>query len=412
MLKRILVLTLLSLFFMTSFLLAENSNVFIEVSGAARLTSDAAASRTAALMSAKKNGLEQVLLDYLDPTQLAANFKKLTEKIINQPDNFISNFKIIEEQKDEKNGLYRLSSEFQTDRLKIVKILKELGLQKKWVLLVLADEWEISPEKSPQEQSGTAQVQIQIGDHLNQPTQWGYYEKPCPAAEIGLTKKIIAAGFKVLDPKTLQKINRPDLAIKILDPGSKRLNQLAEQLPAEIIVSLAVIGDIALRTDLKPEESHGGMGFNIKTGRANLHLKAVRADSGEILATETFQGNGRDLTETLALEKAIGNAAETAGDFLTEKISVLPTSSLQQIRLALEGFPGSQFQAVLKIIKNFPGLVSLQVSGQTKNETTALINFRGSSARLANLIENSRALQNYNLVVKNLTAGSITLNKI
>src|SRR5581483_6764569 len=55
--------------------------------------------------------------------------------------------------------------------------------------------------------------------------------------------------------------------------------------------------------------------------RANLTAKALKAQSGEILATVATQASGLDATNAIAAQKALAQVGKSAGDEFASKVA-------------------------------------------------------------------------------------------
>lgn len=354
-----------------------------------------------ALANAKKNALEKVLMDYLDDETFFKNYKKVG-KILNNPDNFLKNLKIIQEQKDEKNSIYLVKINGQVDLEDVLNNLRGLGLARSWKILVLADQYQEVTPTNLTVPGGSGQIQIH--------KQLYFYVKPVPAAQVALAKKFNNVGFKVIQPAALDQTKRAEYTSKVVSGNALAISDLAKKTGAEIIVVAAVTTEAAALNQGYKDET-AGSNFNIKSGTANLHVWAYRADSGELIAANTFRGSGSDLTNTLAVEKAIGKAAQDAGEILVKKISLLPVKNICEIHLEIEGLIPKNAQKVVGIIRDFDQVISTKVTGATQKDTTAIIKFRGTTAKLADLIENSEPLQNYHLVIKTINFSNIEVTR-
>ncbi len=82
------------------------------------------------------------------------------------------------------------------------------------------------------------------------------------------------------------------------------------------------------------------------TCRARVEARAIRIDTGEILATDGKHASGLDLAEAIAGKKALKNAASELATYLIDQISSKWSSdvtSLTSINMVITGLNYKQF---------------------------------------------------------------------
>ena len=405
------ILFLIVMFVLGSFssLMAEGDTLTVKAKGIAKISGTVSRDiREVALEDAQKSTLVTAVNNFVEDDVFQKNYSKIKTGLLDKWADYVINYLIDDEQKDPSAGVYRIWLSAKIDQEKLINQLKNLGLLKIWKIAVVADEYHEIETASGLGQAGPTERQIQIEDSYGRLVPV-YYEKPSLAAEAGLIKKLQSAGYKVTDTSRLTSFKRADLGPKIVLNENSPIQSLVNSLGVDLLVYASILTDVVVPQGVAQDKSYGNMNLQIVTGRANLHVKVLRGDSLELLTAETFQASGADLTSNLAREKAATTAAEQAGDFLISKIQALPVASLITCKLFLSGLKTKQVSEVLKIIRDFDGVLTVSLGGVTDSGAEAAVDFRGSLTRLVDLIENSPQIKAYGLFVKKITSKTILL---
>ncbi len=125
---------------------------------------------------------------------------------------------------------------------------------------------------------------------------------PDPAGETEVIRKLLEAGFKVVDPSVYATI-RSGVKFKeaVRDPMA------AVALGREFGADIVIFGEgFSQRASIEGKTV---------TCRARVEAKAVRTDNAEILATNGMQAGAQDLAESTGAKAALRNAASLLADY-------------------------------------------------------------------------------------------------
>lgn len=126
---------------------------------------------------------------------------------------------------------------------------------------------------------------------------------PDPAAETEMIRQLLLAGVKVVDDQRAKQLadDRAVMAMLRGQADPAKLQELRTMFSADILI----VGEaIAERNDQQVA------GLASVLSRARVEIRAIRMDTGEILAADAEQGPGRDLSEILAGKNALQNTSK------------------------------------------------------------------------------------------------------
>lgn len=121
-----------------------------------------------------------------------------------------------------------------------------------------------------------------------------------PSGEAELIRLFIQKGFTVVDQAQVRKIREGDQLKQVLEGDIKAVKSLGLQYGAEVLILGEAFSENALQ---------GVMMGGMVSVRGRLQAKAIRADTGEILAAEEAVTPALDVSEQVAGKKAISKAA-------------------------------------------------------------------------------------------------------
>lgn len=140
---------------------------------------------------------------------------------------------------------------------------------------------------------------------------------PDPAGETEILRKLLEAGFKVVDPSVLASIrNEKKFKDAVSDPMAAV--KLGKEFGADIIIFGEAFSQTASRENGKV------------TCRARVEVKAVRTDNAEMLATNGLQAGGQDIAEATASKTALRNAGGAVADYLLNQFCESNESFVQK----------------------------------------------------------------------------------
>jgi hypothetical protein len=375
----------------------------VTVWGETQLTENPAADRERAIAQAQRNALEQIVGVYVSSSTLVRNFQVVEDNIYTKAAGFLNAYDVIQETRGKD---HRVQIRAQVSLVPVTDILKNSGLLRKWRVGVL-----ISPE------------QRELTKLLR------YYSQPrlmavVDSIETRIGQAVSDAGFKLVDPRHLQKLR------KAADPASA--------VDADIGggMDLLVTGTVSFSTT--------AVGTAIHQAACQIHGKVLRADTGEIL----YQGNvgntldgitllvNRDLAEKYmnsygngqmadgtpdlrtygsgeagALDKATQLAAAMAADVTVSQIMRIPAAARSTVVLEVHGSEFDDMVALEDQLQKLEGVTAVHIEGFGEGVKTIEVEYAGKAITLAKTLSKSDVMGRLGLKIKGVTQNKIVVKK-
>ena len=202
---------------------------------------------------------------------------------------------------------------------------------------------------------------------------------PDPAGETAVIRKLIDAGFsRVVDSQQIQKIRYTDVVRSLARGNTSEAIALATSYQADYLL----VGE-AFSEYVGNIENSG-----IRSCRARIEAKLIKADTGEIIATHGFHSGGADITEFTAAKKALNAAGELMGDYMVEKLLSHAGNTEKGIQLTVFNVTSfSKITLLTKEIEQIKGVKKLYIRDYNNGTAKIDIDFTGNTVSLANSLK-------------------------
>ena len=274
---------------------------------------DIARARNMALEDALRNAVEKAVGVHLDSETKTRNYELIEDNIYMKSQGYVS-------------GYDKIESKMEGDQFR-VKVRAEV---KEGLLEDDLEALELTIHRA-----GDPRVMVIVEEEHG----WGKVDSP--AAEIAILDQLQEVNFRTVDPDTIDEI-RDKEAVR----GALKGNEEAyKQLEAEFDVDVMVLGNAL---SVKAEEKEG---FIINN--ANLDIRVVEADTGEIITTERVEENAMHVTKETASRQALAAAGEKAGNILASEIPREIGDTERSVQLHIEGITFDDFGSLLQEMEDF-----------------------------------------------------------
>ncbi|MBK6930671.1 MAG: hypothetical protein IPH12_07265 [Saprospirales bacterium] len=138
---------------------------------------------------------------------------------------------------------------------------------------------------------------------------------PDPAGETEIIRRLIEAGFKVLDPsgyKTIRESAQLNAALKDASAASA----IGTKFGADIII----IGEAF-------SQSAGAASGNLRSCAARVEARAIRTSNAQIIGADGQHAGGIDITELTAAKIALRNAGALMADYFVDQLCQVETGN-------------------------------------------------------------------------------------
>jgi len=314
--------------------------------------------RDGALQDALRQAVEQAVGTMVESDTLVQNFQLVSDNIYTKTKGYVKTYKILTEKQE--GTLYKVSVQANVDVGNLEKDLGALGLlyqrlKKPRVMVVI-------PES-----------------HIGM-------KVPDPAGETEIIRQLVQKGFKVVDQTQIRKIREGDQVKKALDGDVKAAQLLAQQYGAEVLIMGEAFSEGAMR---------GGVLANMVSVRARVEARAIRADTGEILAADGAFAPGLDISEQIAGKKAL---AAAGGKWVDAALPVIldrwskEASGENSVQIVISGLSFAQLSKFKEVLsQQVRGVKDMQQRTFAANVATIDVDLKGSAQAMADEL----ALKNF-----------------
>jgi hypothetical protein len=253
--------------------------------------------RDAAIQDAQTRAVEQAIGTLIDSQTQVENYQVISDKILQQTKGYIRRYDIVKEAREDNLLRVTISAEVAlsrlSDDLSAVGIL--MGQVHKPRTMILVAEQNIGQE-------WYAWWWWTPGTVHSRQTEMGIIDDT-------LSDIFAQKGFEMIDHQVASKEIKVTQAYNVQDLSVQQAKTLGSQADAEVVI----IGKGLAKL-------YGNVGGGLKSVQADLSLRAVRTDTGQVLATATTHAAAVHLSEITAGNDALKKAATDAADQLMGKI--------------------------------------------------------------------------------------------
>ena len=284
--------------------------------------------RDSALEDAQKRAVEQAIGILIDSQTQVENYQLISDKILSQTKGYIKKYTVSGEVTEGTLLRVRINAEVSLgklgDDLSGIGIL--LGQMHKPRTLVMIAEQNIGQEI----------YAWWLGAH-GQQTDVGVVENT-------IMDKFTQKGFEFIDHQVAAKEIKVTAAYKVQNLTADQAKVLGSQVDAEVVI----IGKAV-------SKSYGELGGGMKSVQADLSARAVRTDTGQVIASSTTHAAAVHISETTAGIDALKKAASDASDELLTKILAVyskEVGGLRSINITISGLDKTQFVKFKDTLRN------------------------------------------------------------
>jgi len=344
----------------------QTSGQAIEVLGSAAITGkDVAKARELAIANALTASVARIVAEHLPKEILIKQFKQLNEKIFRHTDQYVDNYKVLTEALGDQMYLVMVQATVATP--KIHGKLSDLKLLNKPAdlpeILILMSHSESADDSKSDESA----VDTQLNDRF--------------VANL-LASQFVEKNMKVIGADELAKMTKPEDSETppvLTDAAAVKFGQ---RMQADVIITGKYSVLLAPNT----------MGADVRSFKSVVNLRALRADSGALIASSEQTKVTVSDDENAGRTKALTDASVLAGKMLAVKIvsawtddsSQPDTNSAKIVEIVVEGTGSlSNFVMFRRVLSELPGVEEIQIKEMKADEATITVRFQGDGKKLA-----------------------------
>ncbi len=340
--------------------------------------------RDAAIEDAQKRAVEQAVGIIIDSQTQVENFQLISDKILSQTKGYITRYSVTGERQD--SGLLRVAITADVALSKLSDDLSGIGIlmsqmHKPRTMILIAEQ--------------------NIGRDMNAWWTGARGETDMSVVENAFMNKFTEKGFEFIDHEVASKEIRVTPAYKVLDLTSMQAKVLGQQAEAEVVI----VGKAVAKF-------YGDVGGGMKSVQADLTAKAVRTDTGQVIATSTSHAAAVHITEITAGTEALKKAANQAADDMMQKILAVyqkETGGTRPVAITIIGLTKVQFVKFKDVLRNqVRGIKDLHERSFAGNTAKIAVDSKSSAQVLSDELV-MRDFGTFSVEVVGSTANSLEL---
>lgn len=329
---------------------------------------DAGKARDQALDNALRKAVEQVAGTMIESQTATDNYEVLSDRIYSQSRGYVKSYKILSEKTDPENGALRVKVEAQVSEGQLNGDLAGLHLL--------------------QQRMKMPRVTVLISEHTWDHAWW-WGREGISEPEALLIKLLKEKGFTVVDAKALKEGSK---YLDALSGGNDTvLSGAAKSVGAEVLI----YGQAELQDEGSIHNS------TLRSYAGHITLRAVKADTGESLASSTGAAKTAEISGTGALSKIYKPMVSSAGNELISEIAEKwrgEVSGGRMVLLTVSGLTKAQADTLQgQLTKMVRGAQAVTLRGFAGGAASYDLNLRGDAEdlghELAKVKVNGRALE-------------------
>ena len=327
-------LLLLSLFITVTPIFAQEEEKVVTAEGVAVVQgSNMDIARDSAVSDAQQKAVEQAIGILIDSQTQVENFQVISDNILSQTKGFIKSYNIVRETKEDNLLRVTITAHVATGKLgeslSAIGIL--MGQMHKPRTMILVAEQNIGQE-------WVAWWWWHGGvSHHAQQTDMAIIDNT-------LMDKFVEKGFEMIDHQAAAQDIKVTNAYNVQDLSAQQARTLGNQAGAEVVITGKGLAKL-----------YGNVGGGLKSVQADVSLRAVRTDTGQVLATATTHAAAVHISETTAGNDALKKAATEAADQMIPKILAIYSKEVggtRSVNITVNGLNKTQFVKFKDVLRS------------------------------------------------------------
>ena len=358
----------------------------VKVTGMAAIRQgDQAMAKDQAIADAHRKAIEQVVGTMVTSETVTENYQLISDKIYSKAKGYVRTYEVLSSKVEDGMVVVEIQAQVSTGNLQndlqgIMSVLKAKNLPRVLVMV------------SEQNVGGTSVAWWQ-GE--------GAYSIDLGAAENAIIDALMTKGVPLVDRQALQGKITSKKGLTAA-PNDTDVKEFAVGTGAEVVIT-----GTAIATD-----QGNIMGTQMRSLRANISLKALSLDSGQILATVTETAAVGHIDTATGGTKALDVTARKATQELLEKILNRWESEVAgpaTVQLKIANVAKSKFLRVLKTFlgNDIRGVQNVRQRSYSEKTAEFEVEIKGSAQALAEELE-AKDFGDFGIEINEITANTVT----
>lgn len=232
---------------------------------------------------ALRRAIEQGVGALIDSESMTENYQLLEDKIYSQVKGYVKSYNVISDNSG-ADGIYKVKIEAVVALAVLEKDIKALNIIK--------------------EKKGNPRMMILVQEFIDG------LEQPSELVQAEMEKEFLAKGFPLVDKAQYQMVKERDVALSYTNPEKAAV--LGREFGAEVVIVGQATSNL--------QESSTPYGVQVFAYAADISAKAIKTDTGAIMATETVSGTERGSGRIPTANKALAGAGKKLADVMMSGI--------------------------------------------------------------------------------------------
>ena len=349
---------------------------------------DRSAARDKAIEDAQRKAVEQTMGTMISAESISQNFQLIEDRILSLSSGYIKTYRIVAE--SELNGEIEIEiaavvgTEKIQDSLQAIKNLIH-RMDKPKIMILIAEQ---SIQEEGTGESGTTNRTASLSA-----TNLG-------VAENSLIEYFRSKGFQFVDRQALAgQIEVADPLVLVND--QKEIQRIANLTDAQVVI----FGQAQART--------AGEVGGISSGQANIALRALKTDSGEIIAASSAHAATPHVDPSTANTKSLIDASQKISQQLMDQILKHWQSETNNTRTVSLTIQGASYAEIKKfrdwLPQNARGVKGIYQRSVQNNTAELDIDLQGSAQNLADELS-EKQFESRAIIVRDLLPNKIIID--
>lgn len=378
-----------ALFFSATAFAADGGMVTVEATGeAAIFNGDAVQAREKALADALRNAVEKAVGTIITSSSVSKDFELVEDKVLSSSRGYVKKYDITD--KKEADGTVTITVKAEIGKDDLAKDVQ--------ALLTLL------------QQKGKPKILIMVSEqNVGQATAQAWWTTQGFTTNLDVVENTFIdvwqpQGFAFVDPQALKGKIKVSKALQSAAVEDKDAKEFGGKAGAQVvIVGKAVAQEVGNKV----------FGTNMVSARANLSVRAIRTDTGDILATSTMDAGSMALDSTTAGSNAFKESTKKMAEELKGKIMkkwLEEVNSGQAIKLVVNNVKKTAFLKVIKsaLTEQIRGVSAVRDRGFKNKVAEFELDMKGSAQDLAIELE-GKNFPDFKLEVDEVTANALEI---
>jgi len=281
--------------------------------------------RDAAIEDAQKRAVEQAIGIMISSQTQVENYQLISDKILSQTKGYITRYNVVSDKREGTLQRITLTAEVSlgklSDDLSAIGILMS-QMHKPRTMIMVSEQ--------------------NIGSEVN--AWWVGGETDVSVVENSFMDKFTEKGFTFIDRETAAREIKVTAAYRVRDLTTGQAKTLAQQADAEVVI----IGKAVAKL-------YGEVGGGMKSAQADLSARAVRTDTGQVIATSTQHAAAVHISDISAGTEALRKVANLAADDMITKILAMyskESGGTRSVVITITGLTKPQFVKFKDVLMN------------------------------------------------------------